>query len=184
MGVVALAIVVGVGGVFLLFWVLDRAVNFLPERFREKVRPYVFIGPAIVLLLVFLVYPVFKTIFISLQDANSNEFVGLDNYRFVFTDPGMLRSIRNTMGWLVLVPIVAVSTGLAFATMADRLTRGEAGAKSLIFLPLALSFAGASITWPLIYSYRHQLKHRLYALYGFGGLFLMGLGIRAMLVGA
>ena len=155
-GVVAVAIVVGVGGVFLLFWVLNRVVDFLPERFRETVRPYVFVGPALVLLLVFLVYPVFNTIFISLRSSNSNEFVGLDNYRFVFTDTGMLRSIRNTAGWLLLVPIVAVSTGLAFATMADRLIRGEAVAKSLIFLPLAISFAGASITWQLIYSYRPQ----------------------------
>ena len=155
-GVVALAIVVGVGGVFLLFWVLNRAVDYLPQRFRETVRPYVFVGPALVLLLVFLVYPVFNTIFISLRDANSDAFVGLDNYRFVFTDPGMLRSIRNTAGWLVLVPLVAVTTGLAFAVMADRLIRGEAIAKSLIFLPLAISFAGASITWQLIYSYRPQ----------------------------
>jgi alpha-glucoside transport system permease protein len=68
----------------------------------------------------------------------------------------MLRSIRNTVGWLVLVPIVAVSIGLAFATMADRLRRGEAVAKSLIFLPMAISFAGASITWQLIYSYRPE----------------------------
>jgi alpha-glucoside transport system permease protein len=155
-GIVLVAIVVGVGGVFLLYWVLNRAVDFLPERFRESVRPYVFIGPAIVLLLVFLVYPVFNTIFISLRSANSQEFVGLDNYKFVFTDPGMLRSIRNTAGWLVLVPLVAVSIGLAFATMADRLTRGESIAKSLIFLPLAISFAGASITWQLVYSYRPQ----------------------------
>ena len=110
-GVVAVAIVVGVGGVFLLFWVLNRAVDFLPERFRETVRPYVFVGPALVLLLVFLVYPVFNTIFISLRSSNSDEFVGLDNYRFVFTDAGMLRSIRNTAGWLVLVPIVAVEHG-------------------------------------------------------------------------
>ncbi|HEX5936748.1 MAG TPA: sugar ABC transporter permease [Actinomycetota bacterium] len=155
-GVVALAIVVGVGGVFLLFWVLNRTVDFLPARFRETIRPYVFVGPALVLLLVFLVYPVFNTIFISLRNSSSTEFVGLDNYRFVFTDSGMLRSIRNTAGWLVLVPIVAVSTGLAFAVMADRLIRGEAVAKSLIFLPLAISFAGASITWQLIYSYRPQ----------------------------
>ena len=111
-------------------------------------------GPALVILAVFLVYPVFNTIFISFENSNSTEFVGLDNYKFVFTDADMLRSIRNTAGWLVLVPLVAVSIGLAFATMADRLRRGEAVAKSLIFLPLAISFAGASITWQLIYSYR------------------------------
>ena len=154
--VVSLAIVVGAGGVFLLFWVMNRVVDLLSERFRETIRPYVFVGPALVLLAVFLVYPVFNTILISFQNSNSREFVGLENYKFVFTDVTMLRSIRNTAGWLILVPIAAVSIGLAFATMADRLRRGEAVAKSLIFLPMAISFAGASITWQLIYSYRSQ----------------------------
>ncbi len=154
--VVTLAIVVGAGGVFLLFWVMNRVVDLLSERFRETIRPYVFVGPAIVILAVFLVYPVFNTIFISFQNSNSTEFVGLENYKFVFTDRTMLRSIRNTAGWLILVPIAAVSIGLAFATLADRLRRGEAVAKSLIFLPMAISFAGASITWQLIYSYRSQ----------------------------
>jgi alpha-glucoside transport system permease protein len=154
--VVGLAIVVGAGGVFLLFWVMNRVVDLVSERFRETLRPYVFVGPALVVLAVFLVYPVFNTILISFQSQNSTEFVGLDNYRFVFTDPDMLRSIRNTAGWLILVPLVAVSIGLAFATMADRLRRGEAVAKSLIFLPMAISFAGASITWQLVYSYRPQ----------------------------
>ncbi len=68
----------------------------------------------------------------------------------------MLRALRNTAGWLILVPLVAVSIGLAFATLVDRLRTGEAVAKSLIFLPMAISFAGASITWQLIYSYRPQ----------------------------
>ena len=154
--VVSLAIVVGAGGVFLLFWVMNRVVDLLSERFRETLRPYVFVGPALVILAVFLVYPVFNTILISFQNSNSREFVGLENYKFVFTDVTMLRSIRNTAGWLILVPIAAVSIGLAFATMADRLRRGEAVAKSLIFLPMAISFAGASITWQLIYSYRSQ----------------------------
>ncbi|HET6791978.1 MAG TPA: sugar ABC transporter permease [Actinomycetota bacterium] len=154
--VVTVAIVVGAGGIFLLFWVMNRVVDLLSERFRETVRPYVFVGPALVILTVFLVYPVFNTIFISFENSSSTEFVGLDNYRFVFTDVNMLRSIRNTAGWLVLVPLVAVGIGLAFATMADRLRRGEAVAKSLIFLPMAISFAGASITWQLIYSYRPQ----------------------------
>jgi alpha-glucoside transport system permease protein len=154
--VVTLAIVVGAGGVFLLFWEMNRVVDLLSARFRETIRPYVFVGPALVLLAVFLVYPVFNTILISFENSNSTEFVGLENYKFVFTDVNMLRSIRNTLGWLILVPIAAVSIGLAFATMADRLRRGEAVAKSLIFLPMAISFAGASITWQLVYSYRSQ----------------------------
>jgi alpha-glucoside transport system permease protein len=154
--VVVVAIVVGVGGVFFLFWAMNRVVQWLPVGYREGVLPYVFVGPALVILSVFLVYPVINTVLISLKDARSESFVGLDNFRFVFTDESMLRSIRNTFGWIVVVPLLGVSTGLAFAALADRLRRGEAVAKSMIFLPMAISFAGASITWKLIYAFRPE----------------------------
>jgi alpha-glucoside transport system permease protein len=123
--VVAVAIVVGVGGVFFLYWAMNRVVDFLPERYREGVRPYVFVGPCLVILAVFLVYPVINTLLLSVQDANSEGFVGLDNFKFVFTD-------------------------------ADRLRHGEAVAKSMIFLPLAISFVGAAVTWRLVYSFRPE----------------------------
>jgi alpha-glucoside transport system permease protein len=154
--IVAVAIVVGVGGVFLLFAATNQAVGMLPARVAEGVRPYVFVGPALVILAVFLVYPVINTIILSFKDAQSVDFVGLDNFKFVFTDDSMLRAIRNTAGWIIVVPLVAVSIGLAFATLADRLKRGEAVAKSMIFLPMAISFAGAAITWRLIYAYRPE----------------------------
>ena len=154
--IVGVAIVVGVGGVFALFWAMNQFVNWLPERFQEGVRPYVFIGPALVILSVYLIYPVVNTVLISFKDAQSQDWVGLDNYKFVFTDDSMLRAIRNTALWIVLVPLVAVSIGLVFATLADRLRRGEAIAKSLIFLPMAISFVGAAVTWRLIYSFRPE----------------------------
>ena len=154
--VMFVAIVVGVGGVFALFWGLDRAVSWLPARFAEGVRPYVYIGPAMVVLSVFLVYPVINTVVLSFKDNIGQDWVGFDNYEFMFTDESMLRSIRNTVGWIVIVPLVAVSIGLVFATLADRLRRGEAVAKSLIFLPMAISFVGASVTFRLIYSYRPE----------------------------
>jgi alpha-glucoside transport system permease protein len=154
--VVGVALVVGVGGVFALYWGMDRMTNLLPAHYRESVRPYVYVGPALVVLAVFLIYPVINTLIISLKDATGQDFTGLDNYQFVFTDESMLRSMRNTGLWIVFVPLVAVSVGLIFATMADRLTRGESLAKSLIFLPMAISFVGASVTWRLIYSYRPQ----------------------------
>lgn len=154
--VVLVAIAVGVGGVFALFWAMDRVVNWLPERFRETVRPYVYVGPAVVLLSIFLIYPVLDTLLTSFKDASGQHWVGLENYRFVFSDPSMLRSIRNTAGWVIIVPVVAVSVGLLFATLADRLTRGESIAKSLIFLPMAISFVGAAVTFRLIYSYRPE----------------------------
>ena len=152
--VVGIAILVGVGGVFFLYWGMNRVVDLLPERYREGVRPYIFVGPALVILAVFLIYPVINTILTSFKDTQGESFVGLDNFKFVFTDESMLRAIRNTFGWIVIVPLLGVSIGLVFATLADRLRRGEAVAKSMIFLPMAISFAGASITWRLIYNYR------------------------------
>ena len=154
--IAGVAILVGAVGVFALFWAMDTIVDWLPGRVRETFRPYVFIGPALVILSIFLIYPVINTIVISFQDARSQDFVGLDNYEFVFTDDSMLRSIRNTVGWIVIVPLFGVSIGLVFATLADRLRRGEAVAKSLIFLPMAISFVGAAVTFRLIYSYRPE----------------------------
>src|ERR1051326_8489870 len=155
--IVLVAVVVGVGGIFVLYWAMNRVVAMLPVRFREGVRPWVFVGPCMVILGVFLVYPVMNTLFVSFQGATSQSgFVGLDNYKFVFTDRDMLVAIRNTLGWIVLVPLVATSIGLAFATLADRLRRGEAVAKSMIFLPMAISFAGASVVWDFVYSFRPE----------------------------
>jgi alpha-glucoside transport system permease protein len=154
--IVGVAIVVGVVGVFFLFWGMNQVVNLLPERMREGFRPYVFVGPALVILSVFLIYPVINTILLSFKDARGEEFIGFDNFSFVFTDESMLRSIRNTVGWIIIVPLVGVSVGLVFATLADRLRRGEALAKSMIFLPMAISFVGAAVVWRFIYSFRPE----------------------------
>jgi alpha-glucoside transport system permease protein len=152
--VVTVAVLVGVLGVFALYYGMDRVTNLLPERHQESVRPWVFVGPALVILSVFLVYPAVSTIILSFKDASGDRFVGLDNYQFVFSNPSMLRSIRNTVGWIIVVPLFSVSFGLAVAVLADKLTRGENLAKSLIFLPMAVSFVGASVVFRLIYDYQ------------------------------
>jgi alpha-glucoside transport system permease protein len=152
--VVTVAVLVGVLGVFAVYYGMDRVTNLLPERHQESVRPWVFVGPALVILSVFLVYPAVSTIILSFKDASGDRFVGLDNYQFVFSNPSMLRSIRNTVGWIVIVPLFSVSFGLAVAVLTDRLTRGENIAKSLIFLPMAVSFVGASVVFRLIYDFQ------------------------------
>lgn len=154
--VVGVALLVGVVGVFLAYWAMDQVVDWLPERFRETVRPYVFIAPAVILLGIFLVYPVINTLILSLRDARNEAWVGFENFQFVFSNDSMRRSIRNSVGWIVVVPLVAVSIGLLFATLADRLRRGEAVAKSLIFLPMAISFVGAAVVWQFVYNFRPQ----------------------------
>ncbi len=152
--VVTVALLLGVGGVFAAFFGMDRAVNQLPFRLQESVRPWVFVGPALVLLAVFLLYPAVNTMLVSFQNENTTAFVGVENYEFILTDPSMLRAIRNTVLWMLFVPAVATGVGLVFATLADRLRRGESVAKSLIFLPMAVSFVGASVVWAFIYDFR------------------------------
>ncbi|RLA49339.1 MAG: sugar ABC transporter permease [Gammaproteobacteria bacterium] len=135
---------------------MNYSIDHLPERLRVRVRPWAFVGPALVFLSLYLVYPAINTVIISFKDSTSDGFVGFDNYVFVFTDEAMLRSIRNTLGWIIVVPAVSVGIGLAFAVLVDKLRRGEAVAKSLIFLPMAISFVAASIVWRFVYSFRPE----------------------------
>jgi alpha-glucoside transport system permease protein len=155
--VVFMAILIGVGGVFGLFLGMDRVVNRLPEQHREKVRPFAFVGPAVVLLAIFLLYPTINTIVLSFQDAGGASWVGFENYLRVFTDSSLLAALRNSLGWVVVVPLFSVVIGLAFAAMADRLgRRSEALSKTFIFMPMAISFVGASIVWRFVYSFRPE----------------------------
>jgi len=154
---VSVAVVVGVAGVWLLYWGMDRLVSLLPERAAAGVRPFAFAGPAMVLLGFYLVYPAVNTFILSFQDRSGEVFVGLDNYVRIFTERTYLVAIRNSVAWVVIVPAVAVAIGLAFATLADKLPRrSEAASKSLIFLPMAISFVGASVVWTFIYRYRPE----------------------------
>jgi alpha-glucoside transport system permease protein len=152
---VIVAIIVGVVGVWALYWGMDRFVGALPERLRAGIRPFVFAGPAAVILTVYLVYPAVNTVIISFMNRNSSKFVGLQNYIDVFTTHDTLISIRNSILWVVIVPAVVVAIGLGFATLADKLgRRAESFSKSLIFLPMAVSFVGASVVWGFVYNFR------------------------------
>ncbi|CAN5848684.1 sugar ABC transporter permease [soil metagenome] len=152
---VVVAVLVGVGGVWLLYWGMDRLVSSMPDRVSAAVRPATFAGPAMVLLGFYLVYPAVNTFIMSFQDANSSNFVGLANYQRIFTESQYLISLRNSIAWVVFVPAAAVGIGLAIATLADKLPRkSEAFSKALVFLPMAISFVGASVVWTFVYSFR------------------------------
>ncbi|HKZ19112.1 MAG TPA: sugar ABC transporter permease [Acidimicrobiia bacterium] len=154
---VLVAVVVGVGGIWLLYWGMDRAISAMPETIGAAVRPFAFAGPAMVLLGFYLVYPAVNTFILSFQDSDGESFVGFDNFQRVFTESTYLISIRNSVIWVILVPIVAVAIGLGFATLADKLgRRTETATKSLIFLPMAISFVGASVVWTFIYNFRPE----------------------------
>lgn len=152
--VIAVALVVGVAGTWLMYWLANVAVSLLPgQRLQEQLRALIFIGPALGLLFVYLVYPTLQTIYLSFRSARSETFVGLDNYRFVVSDPSMQAAFVNNIYWLVLVTVLSVTFGLIIAVLVDRV-RYESAAKSLIFLPMVISFVGASVIWKFIYAYQ------------------------------
>ena len=130
-----------------------EAVSPGRERLRTALRPWVFLLPAIILLGVYLVYPVFATTWLSLHDDTGRVWVGGENWARLFGDSQFYESMRNNFLWLLVVPAGATAFGLLIAVLTDRIWWGGI-AKSLIFLPMAISFVGASVIWGLVYDFR------------------------------
>lgn len=184
-GIIALvAIVWGVGGVAILYWIFNNLVERLPDVWRGRLLPFVFVGPAMAILAWYLAIPTLRTFWISLFDRNgppeglsfiqlitSDSFEGIGNYVAVFTDALMLQAFRNNLMWIVFGSTFSVVFGLLIATLADR-SSFEKLAKSLIFLPMAISFVGASIIWNFIYEFRPANQEQI----GLLNAIIVGLG--------
>lgn len=147
------AVIVGVPAVLAGYIVgLEFAVRRLPERVRPGVRPWIWVGPALLLIALFLVYPALDTVRISLLDRHG-AFVGLQNYIAVFSDPSVLIAIRDNVYWLVLFTALVLFFGLLLAVLSDRVPY-ETPVKSLIFMPMAISFVALGVIWKFMYSYQ------------------------------
>ncbi|MET7820104.1 alpha-glucoside transport system permease protein [Micromonospora jinlongensis] len=129
----------------------------LPRRTkpREGLFALFFLLPTLLLLTIGLVVPAIRTTMLSLMDGSSTNWVGLRNYGWMFSDDSIVRVLINTLIWVLLVPLVATGFGLIYAVLVDK-ARFESVAKSLIFLPMAISFVGASIIWKFVYAYRGE----------------------------
>jgi len=150
---VLVAIVWGVGGVALLYVVTNWLVMKLPTKIARNLQPFVFVGPAVVIMGWFLAVPVVRSLIASFRNYLGTAWVGLENYKFAFTDPRMLETFRNNLLWLVFGTFFSVAFGLLIATLADR-SKAEVLYKSIIFTPYALSFVGAGVIWKFIYTYK------------------------------
>ncbi|WP_179380004.1 carbohydrate ABC transporter permease [Jannaschia marina] len=163
-----ITIILGVGGCVGYFW----ASNFVLDRFlfpasgpnagrninrANAIRPWLFLAPALLALGLYLAYPVVATFWLSLHDraAGGNVFVGLDNYSQMLGEAKFREAIFNNMMWLIVVPAASTAFGLLAAQLTDRIGWGSL-AKSLIFMPMAISFVGASVIWKLIYDARPE----------------------------
>ncbi|MEU6021584.1 sugar ABC transporter permease [Micromonospora sp. NPDC047134] len=174
-GLVAFAVVVGG-----LLFVLDAVPSYfarrreaqvlaayagggpMPRRTkpREGFFALFFLMPAVLLLLIGLVVPALRTTLLSFMDGGSQNWVGLDNYRWMFAEDAIVRVLLNTLIWVTLVPLAATAIGLIYAVLVDK-ARMEALAKSLIFMPMAISFVGASIIWRFVYAYRGEDQEQI-----------------------
>lgn len=155
LGSATIAIVVGVLGAMAVYWLLNRIIEALPSPWEQRLKPYVFIGPAIAIVAIFLVAPALLTVLDSFRGPNAQEFVGLDNYRAIIGSDDFHSLLLNNVIWIVVVPGISVSLGLLVAILADRLSPlWERVTKSLIFLPMAISFIGAGLIWRYVYEWR------------------------------
>lgn len=147
--ILVIGMLVFVGVILLIFLLAERT----SVRSQEVLRYAVFLGPALLLLAIGLLYPAGRTIYLSFMNKQGQEFVGLDNYIWAFTTPEIQIVIRNTFIWVLVVPIFATIFGLAMAYLTDRMKFASV-VKSLVFLPMAISMVGASIIWRFVYTYR------------------------------
>lgn len=147
----AAVVVIGVPIVLVGYIVLIEAlVRRLPRRTGPRIRPWLWLGPAIIFVFVFLVYPTIATIIRSFQNRRGDEFVGLENYAWFFGSDATLVALRNNVLWVVLLPLLVVGIGLIVAVLVDRV-RYEAVVKSVVFLPMAISFVAAGVIWRFMY---------------------------------
>ena len=160
-----LTIVIGVGGCIGYFYFSNQFLDkvLFPARGpnagrninrANMIRPWLFLFPALFALGLYLAYPVVETLRLSLTDrSQGGAFVGLANYSQMFGEPKFWEAMRNNMLWLIIVPAFSTAFGLLAAQLTDRISWGNI-AKSLIFMPMAISFVGAAVIWKLVYDVR------------------------------
>ncbi len=122
-------------------------------HWRKSWVAWLYLAPALLIVTAYLVYPTLATLYYSFLDAHGQQFVGLENYKWVFTSSAMHVAFRNNLLWIVVFTSATVGLGLVLAVMADRV-RYESLVKSAIFLPMAISFVGAGVIWLFMYAYR------------------------------
>ena len=143
----AAAVAVVLGGVFFILDYRSRqGAGYLFQLIG-------FLSPALVLLAVGLIYPSVQTFIQAFLNSRGNRFVGFDNFAWVFTQEAGIRTVLNTIVWVLIVPTVSTIFGLAYAVFIDK-SRGEKIFKVLVFMPMAISFVGASIIWRFVYTAR------------------------------
>jgi len=158
-----ISLVIGIAVFAAVFLGILGLASLFKGRTGERIQAIAFVGPTVLFIVAALVIPAALTIrrafyngkFFDLNFGTARtkaQFSGFENFQKLWTTPGLTEVIRNTALWVLLVPLVATGVGLIYALLIDR-AKGEAVAKALIFLPMAISMVGATLIWKFVYNY-------------------------------
>jgi len=151
------AVVAGIAITALIYWLLNLLIHRLPERIKKKVEPYVFIGPVLLLIGIFIIIPTIQSIRLSFMEEEidgSTTFIGLQNFRDLFAEDYFPNMVVNNLMWIAIVPFLTVAIGLAIAQFANNVgSKSEKIFKSIFFMPMTISFVSAAVIWRYIYAY-------------------------------
>jgi len=159
----------------------DRAAGVLARSGKGDVRSWLWLLPALVLIGGILLYPFAKTLYLSFKGGDSSRFVGIDNYKAIFSDPSLVAVLKVNILWVVAFPLGAVALGLLTAVLLDRV-RYERLAKEIITMPTAVSFVAGSVMWRLIYTYNAPGTAQIGTLNAFLRLLVPGFVPKAWLI--
>jgi alpha-glucoside transport system permease protein len=149
-----LTVVAGVGAALVIYWVLNKIAELLPGKVEDRVKPYLYVLPALAAIGLYVVYPAVQTVVYSFANATSTQFVGFKNYETLFKSDSFRSTLAVTLVWIIVAPLAAVLLGLLVATLVDRLRAGnEKTAKTIVFFPMAISAVGAATVWRFVYAF-------------------------------
>jgi alpha-glucoside transport system permease protein len=147
-----IAIIGGVVGAVVLYYLLNKLAELLPGRWEDRVKPYLYLLPAFAAIALYLIYPTIQTFVYSFANDRSTEWVGFENYTNLLGSSRFQNTLFNTLLWILVAPAATIAIGLLIATLADRLKpRAEKTAKTFIFLPLAIGAVSAGAIWRFVY---------------------------------
>jgi alpha-glucoside transport system permease protein len=159
------AVIAGIALTALIYFLLNFLIHRLPERIKRKVEPYVFIGPVLVLIGFFIIWPTLQSIRLSFMEEaidGSTTWIGFQNFRDLFAEDYFASMLINNLMWIAIVPILTVSLGLAIAQLANNVgPRQEKILKSIFFMPMTISFVSAAVIWRYIYAYSPESDNQI-----------------------
>ena len=169
-----IAVVAGVAGAVVLYYLLNKLAELLPGRWEDRVKPYLYLLPAMAAIGLYLIYPTIQTFVYSFANKRSTEYVGFENYANLLGSSGFRNTLFNTLLWILVAPAATIVFGLLVATLADRLKpKAEKATKTFIFLPLAIGAVSAGAIWRFVYQANPPNQNQIGVLNGiwtaFGG---------------